>query len=145
MLMEVFEDFAYVKSGRKRTEAVMQLAFPRTPTELAKLLAVHRNVATRILKDLHSHGLVECHRLEGKKASYRLSKRGDLARQVLDALVQPKTLPDVCRALNAHRNVVSAVLKSLVKEGFVSLFKSLRPARKFYTLTKKGEDVRQKL
>jgi DNA-binding PadR family transcriptional regulator len=32
-----------------------------------------------------------------------------------------------------------------MKNGFVTLFKTIKPARKFYQLTRKGEAVREKL
>lgn len=50
--MDVFQDYAFVVAGKKRSEVLKLLAYPRTPTELAKMLKVHSNVITRILKDL---------------------------------------------------------------------------------------------
>lgn len=143
--MDVFHDYAFVVSGKKRKEVVKLLIDPRTPTELAKLLGVHANVITRIIKDLASRQLVESHELQGRKKTYRLTKRGELARQVLNNLIEPKTLPDIAKVLRLHRNLVFSIIKSLMKNGFITLFKTLRPARKFYQLTKKGEDVREKL
>lgn len=143
--MDLFHDFAFVVSGKKRKEVVRLLVDPRTPTELAKLLKVHANVVTRILKDLTSRQLVESHELKGRKKTYRLTKRGELARQVLDNLIEPKTLPELVKLLRTHRNVVVSVIKHLVQNGFVTIFKNIKPARKFYQLTKKGEDVREKL
>ncbi len=141
----MFHDFAFVVSGKKRKEVVKLLIDPRTPTELAKLLKVHANVITRIIKDLASRELVQSHELQGRKKTYRLTKRGELTRQVLDNLIEPKTLPDLTKMLRLHRNLVFSIIKSLLKNGFITLFKTLRPARKFYQLTKKGEDVREKL
>jgi hypothetical protein len=43
--MDLFRDYAFVVSGKKRKEVVKLLAYPRTPTELAKLLGVHANVS----------------------------------------------------------------------------------------------------
>jgi len=57
---------------------------------MAKMLKVHSNVITRILKDLSLRRLVEFHELQGRNKTFRLTKRGDLARQVLDNLVEPK-------------------------------------------------------
>lgn len=65
--MEIFNDYAFVVSGRRRAEVLKLLSFPRTPTELAKTLQVHANVITRILKDLAGRNLVESHELSGKK------------------------------------------------------------------------------
>jgi predicted transcriptional regulator len=143
--MDVFHDYAFVVSGKKRKEVVKLLGYPRTPTELAKLLKVHANVITRIIKDLASRELVQSHELQGRKKTYRLTKRGELTRQVLDNLIEPKTLPDLVRLLNTHRNIVFSIIKNLIQNGFVTLFKTIKPARKFYQLTGKGEQVREKL
>ncbi len=132
-------------SGRKRKEVVKLLGYPRTPTELAKLLKVHANVITRIIKDLASRELVQSHELQGRKKTYRLTKRGELTRQILDDLIEPKTLPELVKLLHIHRNIVTSITKHLIQSGFVTLFKTIKPARKFYQLTKKGEDVREKL
>ena len=143
--MQIFNDYAYVVSGRKRAEVLKLLSYPRTPTELAKMLKVHANVITRILKDLAGRQLVESHELSGKKKTYRLTKRGELARQVLDNLIEPKTLPDLVKLLRVHRNIVSSITKHLIQNGFITFFKTIKPARKFYQLTKKGEEVKEKL
>lgn len=143
--MELFHDYAFVVAGKKRKEVVKLLIDPRTPTELAKLLGVHANVITRIIKDLSERQLVESHELKGRKKTYRLTKRGELARQVLNNLIEPKTLPELARLLNTHRNIITSVIKHLVQTGFVTLFKTIKPARKFYQLTKKGEEIREKL
>ena len=143
--MEIFNDYAFVVSGRRRTEVLKLLSFPRTPTELAKILKVHANVVTRIIRDLAGRNLVESHELSGKKKTYRLTKRGELARQVLDNLIEPKTFPDLVSLLKTHRNVVISIIKHLIQNGFVTFFRAIKPARKFYQLTKKGEAVREKL
>lgn len=143
--MDLFHDFAFVVAGKKRKEVVKLLGYPRTPTELAKLLKVHANVITRIIKDLMSRELVESHELQGRKKTYRLTKRGELTRQILDDLIEPKTLPELVKLLHTHRNIVTSITKHLIQSGFVTLFKTIKPARKFYQLTKKGEDVREKL
>lgn len=143
--MDLFHDYAFVVAGKKRKEVVKLLGYPRTPTELAKLLNVHANVITRIIKDLASRELVQSHELQGRKKTYRLTKRGELTRQVLDNLIEPKTLPELIRLLNTHRNVITSILKHLAQNGIVTLFKTIRPARKFYQLTQKGEAIRGKL
>jgi len=143
--MNLFHDYAFVVNGKKRKEVVKLLASPRTPTELAKLLKVHANVITRILKDLANRQLAEYHELSGKKKTYSLTKRGELARQVLDNLIEPKTLPELVRLLSTHRNVVVSIIKHLIQNGFVTFFRTIKPARKFYQLTGKGEAVREKL
>jgi len=109
------------------------------------MLGSHANVITRILRDLSDRQLVECHELQGRKKTFRLTKRGEFARQVLDNLVEPKTLPDLVRLLKVHRNIVTAAVKHLLQHGFVTVFRTIKPARKFYQLTKKGEAVREKL
>jgi DNA-binding PadR family transcriptional regulator len=143
--MDIFNDYAYVVAGKKRVEVLKLLSYPRTPTELAKMLKVHANVITRILGDLSRRQLVEVHELSGKKKTFRLTSRGELARQVLENLLEPKTVLDLVKLLKLHRSVVGSVTKHLMRSGFVTVFKTLRPARKFYQLTKKGEAVRDKL
>jgi DNA-binding MarR family transcriptional regulator len=143
--MEIFQDFAFAVAGRKRAEVLKLLAYPRTPSELAKMLKVHANVITRILKDLSARQLVESHELKGRSKTYRLTKRGELARQVLDNLIEPKTLPELVKVLKVHRNLLSSIIKNLIQNGFISIFKTIKPARKFFQLTKKGEAVREKL
>ena len=69
--MNIFSDYAFVVAGKKRAEVLKLLSFPRTPTELAKMLKVHANVITRILRDLSGKELVECHELKGRKKTYR--------------------------------------------------------------------------
>src|SRR4030042_4196503 len=130
--MDVFRDYAFVINGKKRKEVVKLLIDPRTPTELSKLLKVHANVITRILKDLTNRQLVEHHELTSRKKTYRLTKKGELTRQILDSLITPKTLTDLCRVLKVHHNMISVILKSLIKNGFLTLFKNIKPARKFY-------------
>jgi len=49
--MEIFRDYAFVVSGKKRKEVVKLLVDPTWSKELSKLLRVHANVITRILKD----------------------------------------------------------------------------------------------
>ena len=143
--MDVFRDYAFVVAGKKRSEVLKLLAYPRTPTELAKMLKVHSNVITRILRDLSLRRLVEFHELQGRNKTFRLTKRGDLARQVLDNLVEPKTLRDLVGLLKVHRSIVYSALKHLAQAGFVTLFRTIRPARKFYQLTREGEAVRERL
>jgi predicted transcriptional regulator len=143
--MEIFHDYAFVISGKKRREVVKLLSYPRTPTELAKMLKVHANVITRIIKDLMNRNLVEGHKISGRRGMYRLTKRGELARQILDNLMEPKSVLDLVKLLKVHRGVVASVTKHLVRSGFVTLFKTVKPARKFYQLTRKGEAVKEKL
>lgn len=143
--MHIFEDYAFVTAGKKRTEVLKLLSFPRTPTELAKLLKVHANVISRILKDLSSRELVEQHELKGRKKTYRLTKKGEFARKILDNLIEPKTLPELIKLMKMHRSIIACVIKSLTIHGFVTIFKTVKPARKFYQLTKKGEEVRERL
>ena len=65
--------------------------------------------------------------LQGKKKTYRLTKRGELARQVLDNLIEPKTLPDLVKLLRVHRNIVSSITKHLIQNGFITFFKTIKP------------------
>lgn len=143
--MDLLKDYAYVVAGKKRSEALRLLAFPKTPTELKKLMHVHANVITRILQDLSKKELIKEHRLQPKRKTYMLTKRGELARKLLENLIEPRTFQELVKLIHAHRAIVSAMLKQLLKSGFVTIFKTLKPARKFYQLTSKGEQIRLKL
>lgn len=143
--MDIFHDYAFVVSGKKRKEVVKLLENPRTPTELSKLLKIHPNVITRIMRDLAGRELVDSYNISGKKKTYILTKRGELTRQILDNLIEPKTFSDVLKHLKVHHKVAVAVMKHLIQHGFVTLLKSINPTRKIYRLTRKGEVVREKL
>ncbi len=143
--MDVFHDYAFVVGGKKRKEVVRLLEDPRTPTELAKLLKVHPNVITRIMRDLTGRELVDSYNISGKKKTYILTKRGELTRQVLNDLIEPKTFSEVLKHLKVHHKVAVAVMKHLIQNGFVTLLKSINPTRKIYRLTRKGEEIREKL
>ena len=143
--MNIFHDYAFVVSGKKRKEVVKLLADPRTPTELAKILKIHPNVVTRILRDLAGRELVDSYKISGKKKTYVLTKRGDLTRQVLDYLVEPKTFSELLNHLKVHHSVAISIIKHLIQHGFIALFKTINSTRKIYRLTQKGEVVREKL
>lgn len=143
--MDIFHDYAFVVSGKKRKEVVKLLVDPRTPTELVKVLKVHPNVITRILKDLAGRELVDFCKISGKKKTYVLTKRGDLTRQVLYYLVEPRTFSELLSHLKVHPKVGIPILKHLIQHGFVTLLKTINPTRKIYRLTQKGEVVREKL
>ena len=143
--MDVFHDYAFVVSGKKRKEVVRLLEDPRTPTELSKLLKVHPNVITRIMRDLVGRELVDSYNVSGKKKTYILTKRGELTRQVLDNLIEPKTFSELLKHLKVHHTVAVSIIKHLIQDGFVALFKNMNPTRKIYRLTRKGEVIREKL
>jgi predicted transcriptional regulator len=143
--MDVFHDYAFVVSGKRRMEVVKLLENPRTPTELSKLLKVHPNVITRITRDLAGRELVDSCNISGRKKTYILTKRGELARQILDNLIEPKTFSEMVRHLKAHHSVAISVIKHLIQHGFVTLLRTMNPTRKIYRLTQKGEVVREKL
>ena len=143
--MDIFHDYAFVVSGKKRKEVVKLLEDPRTPTELAKLLRIHPNVITRIMRDLAGRDLVDFYNVSGKKKTYILTKRGELTRQILDNLIEPKTFSELLKHLKAHHSVAVSIVKHLIQHGFVVLFKNMNPARKIYRLTQKGEIIREKL
>jgi predicted transcriptional regulator len=143
--MDIFHDYAYVVHGKKRTEVVKLLSEPRTPTELAKILRVHPNVITRIMRDLAGKDLVDSYNISGKKKTYILTKRGELARQVLDNLIEPKTFPELLKHLKTHHNIAVSIIKHLIQHGFIALLKTINPTKKIYRLTQKGEAIREKL
>ena len=143
--MDIFHDYAFVVSGKKRKEVVKLLADPRTPTELAKILKVHPNVITRILKDLGGRELVDSYKVSGKKKTYVLTKRGDLTRQVLGYLVEPRTFSELIKHLKVHHSVAISIIKHLIQHGFIAILKTINPTRKIYRLTQKGKVVREKI
>lgn len=143
--MDIFHDYAFVVGGKKRKEVVKLLADPRTPTELSKMLRVHASVITRILRDLAGRELVNSYIISGRKKTYVLTKRGELARQVLDNLIEPKTLSELLKHLKVHHSVAVSIVKHLIQHGFIALFKNMNPVRKIYRLTRKGEAIREKL
>jgi predicted transcriptional regulator len=145
ILMDIFHDYAFVVNGKKRKEVVKLLDGPRTPTEIAKMLKVHANVITRILKDLTGRELVECYQISGNKRTYMLTKKGDLAREVLNNLVEPKTFMELMKHLKAHRKMAVSLVKHVLHDGFVTFLKSFNSSRKIYRLTRSGEAVREKL
>ena len=143
--MDIFHDYAFVVSGKKRKEVVKLLTDPRTPTELSKMLRVHANVITRILRDLAGRELVDSYVISGKKRTYTLTKRGELARQVLDNLIEPKTLSELIKHLKTHHNIAISVFKHLIQHGFVAILKTMNPTRKIYRLTQRGQAIRERL
>jgi len=143
--MNIFHDYAYVVNGQKRKQVVQLLHSPRTPTELAKLMKVHANVITRIIKDLMKRDLVREHELARKGKTYLLTKRGDQTRKILESLVEPRTLQELTKMLKAHRAILSTTIQQLIRHGFITIFKSLKPAKKFYQLTDKGEAVSKEI
>jgi DNA-binding MarR family transcriptional regulator len=143
--MDIFHDYAFVVGGKKRKEVVKLLADPRTPTELAKILKVHPNVISRILKGLAARELVDSYNISGRKKTYILTKRGELARQILDNLIEPKTLSELLMHLRSHHKIAVAVIKHLIQHGFVTILKNINPTRKIIRLTQKGEAIREKL
>jgi hypothetical protein len=60
-------------------------------------------------------------------------------------LTEPKTLPELVSLLHMHRNILFSIVKNFVQNGFITLFKTIKPAKKFYHLTGKREQVREKL
>jgi DNA-binding PadR family transcriptional regulator len=78
-------------------------------------------------------------------ASYVLTKRGDLARQVLDYLVETRTFSELIKHLKVHHSVAISIIKHLIQHGFIAILKTINPTRKFYRLTQKGEVIREKL
>jgi DNA-binding HxlR family transcriptional regulator len=143
--MDIFHDYAFVVSGKKRKEVVRMLEDPRTPTELAKLLKIHPNVITRIMRDLAGRDLVESYNVSGRKKTYILTKRGELTRQVLDNLIEPKTFSELLKHLKVHHTVAVSIIKHLIQHGFVAIIKNMNPTKKIYRLTRKGETIREKL
>jgi len=143
--MSVFDDYAFVVGGKTRREVVHLLECYRTPSELAKLLKVHPNVVTRILNDLAARDLVDFRTTLVRRKSFLLTKKGDVARQVLDNLIGPKTAPQVNKLVRINRNVTALIIHDLAKYGFITFMKNNNPLRRFYRLTPSGEAVREQL
>jgi len=83
--------------------------------------------------------------VSGKKRTYALTKRGELARKVLYNLIEPKTFPGLLKHLKTHHTIAIFIIKHLIQHGFIALLKTINPTRKIYRLTQKGEAIREKL
>ena len=77
-----YEDYAFVRNGIKRREIVISLFQPKRPKELVKELKLHFSVASKVLKQLSSHGLVEPFEKDSRKY-FRLTERGEGIRMIL--------------------------------------------------------------
>jgi DNA-binding HxlR family transcriptional regulator len=61
---------------------LIELIVPKRHSEIKKLLHLHGNVVTRILKDLKNKGLIDVLN-DGKKVRYVLSERGKALRNLI--------------------------------------------------------------
>jgi DNA-binding MarR family transcriptional regulator len=143
--MSVFDDYAFVVGGRTRKEVFRLLDCYRTPSEIAKMLKVHGNVVTRVLRDLVARDLVGSSVILARKKTFWLTKKGELAWQVLENLAEPRTFSQVNRCLNADSAVTRPLIRDLVKHGFVTFMRASGPTRNFYRITPRGKAVRENL
>jgi DNA-binding HxlR family transcriptional regulator len=61
---------------------LIELIVPKRHSEIKKILHLHGNVVTRILKDLNNQGLIDVLN-DGKKVRYVLSERGKVLRNLI--------------------------------------------------------------
>ena len=133
-----YEDYAYVVSGPVRKEVVKLLGFPRTPTELYKIMKVHPNVISRILNDLERHGLIMVHDISWKRKVYRITKKGELARMLLHSLVDGFLhKSEIGKSLDIHEDTVESLLADLSELGMIKA--TSKKYQKLYQLTDKGK------
>jgi len=136
--MSVFDDYAFVVNGGKRREVLRLLDSYRTPSEIARMLKVHKNVVSRILRDLVRRDLVGPSMILARRHAFLLTRKGELAWQVLGNLAEPRTFSQINRCLHADPAVTRPLIRDLVKYGFVTSMKVGGPTRNFYRITSRG-------
>ena len=108
-------------------------------------LAASLNQKRETLTGLNRRALFDFYEISSKKRTCVLTKRGELARKVLDNLIKPKTFPELLKYLKTDHSISLSIIKHLIQHGFISLLKTINPTRKIYRLTQKGEAIREKL
>lgn len=72
---------SFVGRSKMRAELLKLLGSPKTPTQLGKILKIHRSSVSRALIELEDKKLVEC--LTPNEAVYRLYKITSKGKQIL--------------------------------------------------------------
>ena len=74
----MLEELSFVKASSYRKKVLKSLGHPKTPTQIADELKIHRNNISNTLKELKQYGLVECINPEVRKGKlYRLTDKGE--------------------------------------------------------------------
>ena len=66
MKKEDFKTFLFFKKGKIRKQVLDSLNTPKTATEVAKELSLHRSSVSRVLIELEKKGLIKCLNPEDK-------------------------------------------------------------------------------
>ena len=66
----MIKDVAYLSRGEKKKEILKILDKPKTPTQISKLLKMHRSSASKILLQMEKKQFVKCLNPEDKMARY---------------------------------------------------------------------------
>ena len=74
----MIEELSFVKASSYRKKVLESIEeYPKTPTQIADKLKIHRNNISNTLKELKQYGLVECINPEVRKGRlYRLTDKG---------------------------------------------------------------------
>lgn len=70
---------------------------------------------------------------------------GNLRRRVIKSLEKPKTATVLVKELDSHRSTVSEVLNLMAKKDLAECQNSDEPYNRYYSLTKKGIKLAEKL
>lgn len=75
----MLEELSFVKASSYRKKLLKSLVeYPKTPTQIADEIKIHRNNISNTLKELKQHDIVECINPEVRKGKlYRLTDKGN--------------------------------------------------------------------
>lgn len=74
MKKEDFKRIIFLKRGKIRKKVLEKLSEPKTATEIAKELNLHRSSVSRVLIDLEKKGFVKCLNSEDKNFRHYVRK-----------------------------------------------------------------------
>ncbi len=74
MKKEDFKTFLFFKKGKIRKQVLDSLNTPKTATEVAKELSLHRSSVSRVLIELEKNGLIKCLNPEDKNFRHYVKK-----------------------------------------------------------------------
>ena len=66
----MIKDIAYLSRGEKKKEVLKILDKPKTPTQISKLLKMHRSSTSKILLQMEKKQFVKCLNPEDRMARY---------------------------------------------------------------------------
>jgi len=71
--------------------------------------------------------------------------RGRLKKKVMLTLDKPKTATILSKELNTHRSTISDILNQMMEKKLVVCLDPKQPYNRFYRITKKGEQIKEKI